>query len=78
MVYVAFVDMDEAEGRIDADLTVEYDGRYCELIRAVITDATSEYENENAYPPPEDLFQELLLELYENCPLRSIEIVEAE
>lgn len=68
---LSFVDADDVEGRIDSDLALEYDGRY-DIIRTYIVQA----ENGSCFP--ENSVQELMLDLYEGCPIREIELVEAD
>lgn len=69
---LSFVDADDVEGRIDSDLALEYDGRYDDVIRTYIA------QSEDGSGFPENPVQELMLDLYEDCPIREIELMEAD
>ena len=72
MLQLIFIDIDGNEGTIDAELNIEYDGYYHDELETQIQRLTS-----NESPPDvKNLFQEFLVELYEEVPLTEITIVE--
>lgn len=67
---IAFVDADGVEGAVSPDLTMEYDGRRREEITSFLEEAGAERFSSDGTP------SELLIGLFEECPLKEIEIVE--
>lgn len=67
---IAFVDADGVEGTVGPDLTMEYDGRYRGTINSILE------EDDIGRPSSEASHSELLIGLFEDCPLKAIEVVE--
>lgn len=68
---IAFVDTEGVEGTVETDLTLEYDGRHREAITSLLEEAAPGDRS-----PSDEIPSELLIALYEECPVRAIEIAE--
>lgn len=75
MVCVEFVDRNGVSGVVDTELTVEYDGTYRE-VETYVNAVRDEFGADNGQSPPEDAFEELLIDLPQKLPVQEVHIRE--
>ncbi|WP_336345673.1 hypothetical protein [Halalkalicoccus ordinarius] len=73
MLQITFVDADGEKGIVDTDLGLRYSGRFHEEIA---TCARRLAEGEGSPSPSVSTLQKFAIELYAECPLSEVELVE--
>lgn len=74
VIQIAFVDADGEKGVVDADLTLQYAGRYRDEMAAFVTETVE--ENERDPSPSISLLQRFAIRLYAEFPLTEVELVD--
>lgn len=74
MLQITFVDADGEKGIVDTDLGLRYSGRFDDEIAAYARRRLA--EGEGGPSPSVSALQEFAIELYTECPLSEVELVE--